>query len=148
MSKHIKSDRDWRQQLTAEQYTVTRMKGTERAFSGAYWSTKDTGTYRCICCDAVLFLSSTKFDSGTGWPSFSAPVREEAVAEEEDRSLFMTRTEVLCNSCDAHLGHVFLDGPPPTGLHYCVNSAALRLDRTHGPQSADAEPFQRDRMPT
>jgi peptide-methionine (R)-S-oxide reductase len=123
-----KTDGEWKAVLTPEQYRVTREKGTERAFTGEYWNTKRPGLYRCVCCDAPLFRSETKFDSGTGWPSFAAPVDPEAVEEETDTTFFMRRTEVLCAACHAHLGHVFPDGPGPAGLRYCLNSASLRLD--------------------
>ncbi len=126
--KIVLTDAEWRERLTHEQYRVCREKGTERAFSGEYFDTKTSGTYHCACCGQPLFSSGDKFDSGTGWPSFTAPVAEQNVRFEEDRSLFMRRVEVLCARCDAHLGHVFDDGPAPTGRRFCMNSVSLKLE--------------------
>jgi peptide-methionine (R)-S-oxide reductase len=130
MDKIQKTDAQWRQQLSAEEYAVARQKSTERPFTGRYWNKTEPGIYRCVGCGTPLFASDTKFDAGCGWPSYFEPLNPDLVREERDTSLGMVRTEVLCNVCDSHLGHVFPDGPPPTGLRYCLNSVSLKFEPT------------------
>ena len=136
MAKVTKTDDEWRAELTAEEYAIMREAATERAFTGEYWDTKTPGTYRCRGCGTELFDSDTKYDSGCGWPSFYKPLEADVVATQADNSMMMERVEVLCASCDAHLGHVFPDGPQPTGLRYCMNSASLKLEAHEGDKSS------------
>ena len=130
IGKFQKSESEWRKKLTEEEFQICRKKGTERAFTGNYWNCNDRGIYHCTCCDEPLFSSITKFDSGTGWPSFYQPKNPNSISTKEDSSFFMRRVEVLCNKCDSHLAHVFEDGPEPTGLRYCINSVSLKLKKS------------------
>lgn len=138
-NKVIKSDDEWMDQLDDMQYHVTRQKGTERAFTGKYWNHKELGIYSCICCGTDLFLSDTKFDAGCGWPSYFKPINDQVITENKDTSHGMVRTEVVCTKCDAHLGHVFPDGPPPTGLRYCINSASIHFRPVEDPKTKEPE---------
>ncbi|MFN8577628.1 MAG: peptide-methionine (R)-S-oxide reductase MsrB [Candidatus Sericytochromatia bacterium] len=129
MDNNLKNDDYWKDKLTEEQFAIARKKGTERAFTGKYYTNKEEGTYKCICCGEPLFSSETKYDSGSGWPSFYQPIEDNKISEETDKTHFMVRTEIMCNKCGAHLGHVFEDGPKPTGLRYCVNSTSLNFEK-------------------